>query len=90
MKYGRYGYNTVFKRVTEYGCSNPATMKKFLSFALLVMFIVGCDGPNVNNPSAKVSSSAGILNSAIYSYFDFISYKLYESLQPSLLHVYGI
>ena len=26
-------------------------MKKYFLFALLAMFIVGCDGPNVNNPS---------------------------------------
>ena len=34
-------------------------MKKFLSFALLVMFIVGCDCPNVNNPSGNDSDDDG-------------------------------
>lgn len=34
-------------------------MKKFLSFALLAMFIVGCDGPNVNNPSGGDSDDDG-------------------------------
>ena len=34
-------------------------MKKFLSFALLVMFIVGCDCPNVDNPSGGDSDDDG-------------------------------
>ena len=34
-------------------------MKKFLSFALLVMFIVGCDGPNDNNPSGGDTDDDG-------------------------------
>ena len=34
-------------------------MKKFLSFALLVMFIVGCDSPNANYPSGGDSDDDG-------------------------------
>ena len=34
-------------------------MKKYFLFALLAMFIVGCDGPNVNNPSGGDSDDDG-------------------------------
>ena len=34
-------------------------MKKFLSFALLVMFLVGCDSPNANCPSGGDSDDDG-------------------------------
>ncbi len=34
-------------------------MKKYFLFALLAMFIVGCDGPNVNNPSGDDSDDDG-------------------------------
>lgn len=39
MKYGRYGYNTVFKRVTEYGCSNPATMNGVAKKSVIMLLM---------------------------------------------------
>ena len=38
-RYGRYGYNAVFERITEYGCSNPATMKGVTKKTVLMLAI---------------------------------------------------
>ena len=32
-------------------------MKKYFLFALLAMFLVGCDSPNANNPSGDGSDT---------------------------------
>ena len=41
-------------------------MKKYFLFALLAMFIVGCDSPNVNNPSGGDSDDDGGVSNKSY------------------------